>query len=204
MKRLVLAIIAATALLTATVITPVEASHPPGMTYGYWHKARYHRQHIKVAQIPNLDNYSDGQIIGPWNYIAGWPILQINYGQWPEAENDIVFWWATTFPVGPVNPATGTSCDCLAAWVQHYYVPGWNNGALDKVVIWLNPRVPHWQISATMIQHELGHALGLGGDTECAHPYRGVMSYCDFWGNGPWSFWWGSDDFWMMYYAGLR
>lgn len=194
MRRLLLTVALATGLLFGPATA--EAATPPGLTYGSWHKARVNRNPIQVCgPIPNQDRYTDQQIINAWNMVALWEMFRLNNGAFRNC--DIEFRWAWNFGIGPNN------CDCLAAWVQHFWSdPGYYQN-LSKVIIWLNPRVPSWQISTLMIQHELGHALGFGGDTDCNNPYRGVMSYCDFWGNG-WMTWWGVDDAYMLFYAGYR
>jgi hypothetical protein len=136
------------------------APHPGwnGATVG-WHELRA-RQTLNIGPFP-VANSND--VIGPWNKMAGWPMLQVaGPGEriWCEE-------------MSPINSPEGRR----QAWVQRFLNP---DTSMNQVVIHYDPWYPNLWPWVEMMRHELGHALGFGGDSDCDNPYRGVMSYCGF------------------------
>lgn len=126
------------------------------------------RPRIAVADIPYVD---DAAVLGPWNTAAGYDYLRSGPG-------GITFVSVTPIcgTVGCPNPADRRPAGVIGTTV--FYDPEMRA-----------------QLTVATWQHELGHiVLNDGGpsDTDCANPYRGVMSYCDFWGARPG--WFGKAD----------
>jgi hypothetical protein len=164
-RRAITAAAAVGALAAATGCIPT----PPGWATGEganlgWAEAQApSRTPIRVGDIPGLAD--DQAVLGAWNWNAAWEMLV------SDAGNPQVSFQETT----PLIDGNGNR---RQAWVQRFTAgPG---GHLTHVTIHYDPHWMVWAWDANFWRHELGHALGYGGDTGCENPYRGVLSYCGF------------------------
>lgn len=174
------------ALLAAPLLL---ACQPPGFSTTTpnigWEQARNgNAQPVRVADIPYIAN--DFDITAPWDWTAGKQLFETNS---PNPQ-------ITFQEMSPIDPPGDHPP--VAAWVERHVAP---SGYLYHVTIHFDPWYwAWWQLTDPMTwRHELGHALGLGGDTLCSHPYRGVLSYC-----GPYGDAWGADDVEMLRNTGYR
>jgi hypothetical protein len=176
--------------LALALVAVTAGCDPPGWSTlgkpntGFWHARNGRGEPVRVASLP-CGSTSD--VIAPWNVIAGWPLFEHD-----DAAPQITF-----RPSPPIIPPGGTR---RSAWVQRIVD---RNTSIRRVII-------HWDPERSgelcgpdglaIWQHELGHALGLGGDS-CGDGYEGVMSYCHF-PYQPARF--GTDDVQMLANAGYR
>lgn len=124
---------------------------------------------VVVADIPGVD---DAAVFAPWNALAGYEL----FGNGPDP--DITF-------VAHAPICYGGNCD------DRRQAGVVDRGAGRHEIFYDDQLVG--PLAVEVWQHEFGHiVIHTIGDTGCENPYRGVMSYCEFWTTRPG--WFGDAD----------
>ena len=181
---------AALCSVALALVAVTAGCNPPGwstlgkLNTGFWHARNGRGEPVRIASVP-CGSTSD--VIAPWNAVAGWPLFSHD-----DAAPQITF-----RPMTPITPPDGTR---RSAWVQR--IVNRDTSIRHVIIHWDPERAGELcgPEGVAIWQHELGHALGIGGDS-CGTGYEGVMSYCDF-PRQPAS--WGPDDAQMLASAGYR
>lgn len=114
------------------------------------------RPRYTIGDIPGVD---DAAVFAPWNQMAGYTIIANSP--------------TPNLAIHPITPLYNPQGERVPAGT-----------VVGHPAVFYDPTMPESTLIAVW-QHELGHIIlewPPVADTDCAHPMRGVLSYCEFYG----------------------